>query len=210
MNNILLEVDASVDSLAALDVAVSLTRSASDIMVIPQYVIDTAAIWKFLGMEKPGLVGSGPHFQAFDSIKICLKELAETILQSYRARCDNLQCFADVTIDEGDWLSTVAAKAHLLKAVVLVGKYTLTRVAKEKDVTPEEIARSINHPLVIIDKDRLSCGCFPVLTTEPSNIDSAPRELTSCMLRDLFARVDDATCCQAKKGLETASEKLSG
>jgi hypothetical protein len=159
MNNILLEIDGSADALTALDMAISLTRAQPTVTITPHYVVDTQSVWKFLGMEKPGLVGSGPYFQAFDSVKAALYELMETITESYQVRCEHLANFADLVIDEGDFISKVKERATVLKAPVLIGKATLLRNAEANNKTLAEVADSIQLPLVVVDQTALLCGC---------------------------------------------------
>lgn len=169
MYNVLLEIDGSADGLAALDIGLSLTRSSPQVIVYPHHVVDTQAIWKLLGMEKPGLVGSGPYFQAFDSFKSALYELIETINESYQARCGHLEQFANIAIDEGDFVSRVRDRAAALKALVLVGKSTLLRNAEATKMTISEISDDIHFPLIVVDQAALlcGCGCFRVLSAEP-------------------------------------------
>jgi hypothetical protein len=163
MHNILLEIDGSADSLAAVNVAMSLTSLVPQSRVTAQYVLDTPGIWNFLGMQDPGLVGSGPYFQAFDSIKISLRELAETVVESYRARCNSIDRFAEMIIDEGEWLSLVAERSRALQPLVVIGKSTLVRVAKEANKTPAEIGNSISYPVVVVDRELVPSACFPVI-----------------------------------------------
>lgn len=172
MYNILLEIDGSADCLAAVQVAMSLMCMMPQSKVVAQYVLDTPAVWSFLGMGEPGLVGSGPYFQAFESIKTSLRDLAETVLESYQARYDNIKCFSEVIIDEGEWLSTVAQRAKMLQPLVIVGRSTLARVAKEANLTPDEIAKAISYPIVVVDKELLSAHSFPVLASHSTVLDS--------------------------------------
>lgn len=169
MYNVLLEIDGSADGLAALDIGVFLARSSPQVVVYPHYVVNTQAIWKFLGMEKPGLVGSGPYFQAFESFKAALYELMETINESYQARCGHLEQFADIAIDEGDFVSKVKDRAAVLNALVLVGKSTLLRSAEATKMTISEISDDIRFPLIVVDQAAplCGCGCFRVLSAEP-------------------------------------------
>ena len=166
MHNILLVIDGSADSLAAVNVAISLTKQVPQSQVLALYVLDTPAVWNFLGAPEPGLIGSGPYFQACESIKNSLRDLAETVVDSYRARCNNVECFAQVIVDEGAWLDKVAERAKMLQPLILVGNSILTRISKEANLTVSEIANYLSYPMVVVDRTALSSACFPVLASK--------------------------------------------
>jgi predicted LPLAT superfamily acyltransferase len=168
----------------------SLTCLLPQSKVAAQYVLDTPALWRYLGMGEPGLVGSGPYFQAFESIKTSLREMAETVLGSYQARCENLRGFAEVIIDEGDWLSMVAERARMLQPLVLIGKSTLVRAAKEANVTPAEIAKAISCPVVVVSKELISSGCFPVLASDSTGCGTQLSLSLSAIADNLLARTE--------------------
>ncbi|MBX9685687.1 MAG: hypothetical protein K2X27_03230 [Candidatus Obscuribacterales bacterium] len=185
MYNILLEIDGSADALAALDVAMSITLPT--IAVTPHYVLNTQAIWKFVGMEKPGLIGSGPYFQAFGAIKASLYDLMDTVSESYQARCSQFQHFADLVIDEGDFVCKINERATELRAAVLIGKTTLFRNAEATNKTIAEITHGINSPLIVIDQAALfcGCGCFRLLSADAGQYRTEP--LLPETLNDLLA-----------------------
>jgi hypothetical protein len=141
-------------------------------------------------MGEPGLVGSGPYFQAFESIKTSLREMAETVLGSYQARCENLKSFAEVIIDEGDWLSMVVERARMLQPLVLIGKSTLVRAAKEANVTPAEIAKAISYPVVVVSKELISSGCFPVLASDSTGCGTQLSLSLPAIADNLLARAE--------------------
>lgn len=205
MYNILLEIDGSADGLAALDIAVSLTSSSPQVIVHPHYVVDTDGIWKFLGMEKPGLVGSGPYFQAFDSFKAALYELMETINESYQARCRHLEQFDNIAIDEGDFVTKVKDRAAALKALVLVGKSTLLRSAEATKMTISEISDHIHLPLIVVDQAALlcGCGCFRVLSAEPEQC--CTRMIPPQTLTDLLAASSQSSQTDASPSVPIAA-----
>jgi|688.fasta_scaffold428831_2 hypothetical protein len=188
MYKILLEVDGSADSLAAVNVAILLTSLAPQSTVAAQCVLDTPGIWKLLGLQDPGLVGSGPYFQAFESIRNSLRDLAETVLESYQARCNNA-CFAEILIDEGDWLSSVVERAEALHPLVIVGKSTMERVAKEASMTVPELVKKISYPVVIVDKEQLPSGSFPMFSAD-ANVTVLDLKLLLEKAQEVFDRTN--------------------
>lgn len=169
MYNVLLELDGSADALAALNIAESLSHTSPQVLITAHYVVDSQAVWKFLGMEKPGLIGCGPYFQACESITSSLYELMETVSLSYQARCGHLEQFSKLVVDEGEFATMVEQRAADLKALVLIGKSTLLRNAEAAKSTVSEIATTIHSPLIVVDQTALlcGCGCFRLLSTRP-------------------------------------------
>ncbi|MBY0551111.1 MAG: universal stress protein [Candidatus Obscuribacterales bacterium] len=109
-NSILLPITGSEESLYAAELAWYLAKQ-TDSKLTAQHVIDTASSLRFLGIEKPGLIGSGPFLAAFDTIQGALRNIANKLEDSYTARVSPLGIQSSFVIDEGDPVEEVCKRA---------------------------------------------------------------------------------------------------
>jgi len=116
--------DGSQEAMWAADLAALLARkTASDLTV--QTVVDSAAMWKLIGQELPGIIGSGPYIAAYQSVQTILKSLAETLVAACEARLDS-DLSLKMVIDDGNVAEEICRRAQR-HDLLIIGHQEISR-----------------------------------------------------------------------------------
>lgn len=167
-SSILLPITGSEDSLYAAELAWYLAKR-TDSKLTAQHVIDTASSLRFLGIEKPGLIGSGPFLAAFDTIRGALRDIADKLEDSYTARVTPLGIQSSFVIDEGDPVEEICKRADSHTLIVTghhpvqieyrqenkARKLSLTQTLVRKSPVPVMIVR---RPITNISRLAIFCS----------------------------------------------------
>jgi nucleotide-binding universal stress UspA family protein len=101
VGSILLPLAGSQESLYALEFAWSLAEVTGS-KVNAQHVVDTRGAFELVGMERPGIVGSGLYVSAYQAVCQSLKGISEKLSESYLARAAGRGIAGELFIDEGE------------------------------------------------------------------------------------------------------------
>jgi nucleotide-binding universal stress UspA family protein len=164
--SILLSIDGSAESRSAAHIAWQLARQTES-SITAQYVVDSAAVWKFLSYSSAGFIGSGPYMEANSQINEALRSIADSVLLSYNSQAEGQGIHNCSYIDEGDIVNSICdrAKEHDL---VVIGH----SAGRENDIFLE-LGKICPCPVLIIQKNttRWSRICV-LLTDETVNEDT--------------------------------------
>lgn len=105
---ILLPFTGSQESLYASQLAWALAEQTNSI-VDAQHVIDIRGALEFVGLEKPGLVGSGPYLASYETVCQALREIAEKLEDAYDARVTK-EIHGKVFLDEGEPIEEICRR----------------------------------------------------------------------------------------------------
>lgn len=114
----LLCIDGSKQSLDAAEAAWSLAESIKA-RVVCQTVVDTQAIWNFVGRETAGLIGSGPYMAAHEAVKTALLGVGEALLSAYDARALAHTVDSECLLIEGCLTDEIAKNSKNYSLVVM-------------------------------------------------------------------------------------------
>lgn len=106
----LLSLDGSSESRSAASFAWALANRTGA-RVVAQYVVDSAAVWRFLSFDLAGFVGSGVFMAAREKIIDALHSIAEALLLSYAYQAEGQGIEPVTCIDEGDPVTEIANRA---------------------------------------------------------------------------------------------------
>lgn len=105
---ILLPFTGSQESLYASQCAWTLAEQTNSV-VDAQHVIDTRGALEFVGLEKPGLVGSGPYLAGYEAICQSLREIGDKLEDAYSARVTR-KIHGKVFLDEGEPIEEICKR----------------------------------------------------------------------------------------------------
>lgn len=114
----LLSLDGSSESRSAASFAWALANRTGA-RVVAQYVVDSAAVWRFLSFDLAGFVGSGVFMEAREKMIDALHSIAEALLLSYAYQAEGQEIEPVTCIDEGDPVTEIARQAKEHDLVVL-------------------------------------------------------------------------------------------
>lgn len=106
----LLTLDGSSESRSAASFAWDLANRTGA-RVVAQYVVDSAAMWRFLSFDQAGFVGSGVFMEAREKMIDALHSIAEALLLSYAYQAEGQGIEPVTCIDEGDPVTEIANRA---------------------------------------------------------------------------------------------------
>ncbi len=115
---ILLPITGSQESLYALEFAWALAHQTNSI-VNAQHVVNVGGALEFVGMERPGIIGSGPYVAAYEVICDSLREIGEKLADSYAARAEGQRINGEVYIDEGETVDAICKRLPMHDLVVM-------------------------------------------------------------------------------------------
>lgn len=110
-SSILLPITGSLESLNAAELAWYLAGQ-TDSELTAQHVIDIGTLLAFLGIEKPGLIGSGPFLTAYETMGRALRDISDKLEDSYTARVSSLGIKSAFVVDEGDPVEEICKRAR--------------------------------------------------------------------------------------------------
>src|SRR6185369_7253796 len=79
-NSVLLAIDGSLESICAAKAAWRLAEKTKDGSVTAQYVLDGPAVWKFLGFDRRGFIGSGPYVAGYLNVCNSMRLVGDALL----------------------------------------------------------------------------------------------------------------------------------
>lgn len=186
--------DGSKESLMAADVACSLSRSqASTLTAIS--VVDTKAIWELLGCSAPGLIGSGPYFQAYEKIKESLRTISETLVNSFEATKGSSSALTESTIVEGDPFHEILERSKDFDLLIM-GRHGLSQRSSSHNALAERLAATCPCPFLAIIPEKEIQVARLIIDSKTSNKDEVIKfcKLTrSAKLQPEIAIVGDDT-----------------
>lgn len=144
--SILLPVTGTRESLHAAELAWYLARQ-TNCSVLAQHVIDITSTLEFIGVTKPGLIGSGPYVAAYESICRTLRDVANKLDDSYTARVSGLGIDSTFVIDEGDPAREILQRAEDCSLIV-IGHSALTR--SRQSLLVESLLRNSSIPVLVV------------------------------------------------------------
>lgn len=116
--SILLPITGSQESLYAIELAWALARQTNS-TVNAQHVVNVGGALEFVGMERPGIIGSGPYLGAFEMICDSLREIGEKLADSYAARAEGQRIAGEVFIDEGETVEAICKRLPMHDLIVM-------------------------------------------------------------------------------------------
>jgi nucleotide-binding universal stress UspA family protein len=116
--SILLELDGSAQTRYAAEVAWTLGQAAG-FRVDAQHVVDSLAAWDFLAFDIAGFIGSGPYFEAHDSMRGCLSSIGKNLIDVYKQLADKNGIDGEAFLDEGSTIREICFRAAGYDLVVM-------------------------------------------------------------------------------------------
>jgi len=114
----LLEVDGSAESRSMAYLTWELAKQ-SGARVATHHVVDTAAIWRFLGYDLAGFVGSGLYMDARERMTEIMQSIGEALMVSYGSQIAGQALEFENYIDQGDPATEIAKRARDHDMVVI-------------------------------------------------------------------------------------------
>jgi nucleotide-binding universal stress UspA family protein len=145
MKSYLLALDGSKESLIAAELAWKLA-AANDAKVLAQTVVDSQLLWRFIGNDVPGIIGTGPYMAAHETIHAAMKNVQETLLEAYDARARGHKVASESVLDEGITLDEITKRAK---------DHTFVIMGHRRGHESEERAGTWHYSLA----ERLACVC---------------------------------------------------
>src|SRR5271155_3664113 len=116
--SILLGLDGSAQARYAAELAWSMAKIGS-MRVDAQHVIDSLASWDFLNFDIAGFIGSGPYFEAHETMRSTLQELGQNLISAYRSIAEQNGVVSEVFLDEGTTIREISQRAKKHDLVVI-------------------------------------------------------------------------------------------
>ena len=154
-NKILLGLDGSAQSRYAAEIAWALAK-AGGMHVDAQHVVDSLAAWDFLAFDIAGFIGSGPYFEAHETMRNTLTDIGRNLIEVYRTLAVQQNITGDAFLDEGATIREICYRAKDYSVVVLGQQSTgMASPAEDSRKLPRRsIAESLTHycprPLLVV------------------------------------------------------------
>lgn len=161
--SILLGLDGSAQARYAAECAWALAK-AGNMKVDAQHVIDSLASWDFLNFDIAGFIGSGPYFEAHETMRNALQELGQSLVTAYTSISEQNGVVSEAFLDEGTTIREICGRAKKYDMVVLGQRGTgMGSPEEDKRKLPRRsTAESLTHycpkPLLVV-QDR--CKLWP-------------------------------------------------
>jgi nucleotide-binding universal stress UspA family protein len=180
--SILLGLDGSAQSRYAAEIAWSMAKAGS-MRVDAQHVIDSLAAWDFLNFDIAGFIGSGPYFEAHETMRAALQELGQSLIGAYTSIAEQNGIVSQAFLDEGTTIREICGRAKKYDMVVIGQRGTgMGSPEEDKRKLPRRsIAESLTHycpkPLLVVqDRTRFWNSARIMLGThkvDPTLVQSA-------------------------------------
>jgi nucleotide-binding universal stress UspA family protein len=154
-NKILLGLDGSAQSRYAAEIAWSLAK-AGNMHVDAQHVVDSLAAWDFLAFDIAGFIGSGPYFEAHETMRNTLTDIGRNLIEVYRSLAAQQNIKGEAFLDEGATIREICYRAKDYSMVILGQQSTgMSSPAEDSRKLPRRsIAESLTHycprPLLVV------------------------------------------------------------
>lgn len=152
---ILLGLDGSVQSRYAAELAWALARTG-EMEVDAQHVIDSLAAWDFLSFDIAGFIGSGPYFEAHETMRNTLQSIGRNLIDVYTSLAKQNSVEGQSYLDEGTTIREICHRARDYQIVVLGQRSTGmdTPSGDQRKLPRRSLAESLTHycprPLLVV------------------------------------------------------------
>lgn len=152
---ILLGLDGSAQSRYAAELAWALSK-AGNMPVDAQHVVDSLAAWDFLNFDIAGFIGSGPYFEAHETMRNTLQEIGQNLIDVYRNLAQQNGIEGEAYLDEGTTIREICWRAKDAELVLLGQRGTGMQSPNEdkRKIPRRSIAESLTHycprPLLVV------------------------------------------------------------
>jgi nucleotide-binding universal stress UspA family protein len=161
-NKILLGLDGSAQSRYAAELAWAMAK-AGKMNVDAVHVVDSLAAWDFLAFDIAGFIGSGPYFEAHETMRNTLTEIGTNLIEVYRSLAVQQNVKGEAFLDDGATIREICWRAKDYDCVVIGQQSTGMNSPNEdqRKLPRRSVAESLTHycprPLLVV-QDR--CKTF--------------------------------------------------
>lgn len=154
-NKILLGLDGSAQSRYAAELAWALAK-AGKMSVDAQHVVDSLAAWDFLAFDIAGFIGSGPYFEAHETMRNTLTSIGSSLIEAYRSLAAQAGVPGEAFLDDGATIREICWRAKDYELVVIGQQSTGMNSPSEdqRKLPRRSIAESLTHycprPLLVV------------------------------------------------------------
>lgn len=153
--SILLPITGSQASFYAMDLAWTLAENTRA-QVNAQHVIDIRGALEFIGLENPGLIGSGPYLAAYEKICAAMRDVSTKLQEAYAARLNGQTRGGKMFVDEGDPAEEICSRS-LKHDLVIMGHRRRERTVFADGQTvklslAEKLVQYARIPVLIVQK----------------------------------------------------------
>ncbi len=151
----LLAMDGSQEAMWAADLAALLASKTGSKLTV-QTVVNSQAVWKLIGQELPGIIGSGPYLAAYQSVQTILKSLAETLVTACEARFSS-ELSVEMVIDDGNVKEEICRRAEH-HDLLIIGHQEISRFDNQfrhghmKQSLCQQVAEACATPILIVQR----------------------------------------------------------
>jgi nucleotide-binding universal stress UspA family protein len=152
---ILLGLDGSAQSRYAAELAWAIAKSG-EMRVDAQHVVDSLAAWDFLAFDIAGFIGSGPYFEAHETMRTTLHDIGQNLIDVYRSLAQQNGIEGEAYLDEGTTIREICHRAKDTELVVLGQRSTGMQSPDEdqRKIPRRSVAESLTHycpvPLLVV------------------------------------------------------------
>jgi nucleotide-binding universal stress UspA family protein len=154
-DKILLGLDGSAQSRYAAELAWAMAKTGN-MNVDALHVVDSLAAWDFLAFDIAGFIGSGPYFEAHETMRNTLTEIGRNLIEVYRSLAAQQNVKGEAFLDEGATIREICWRAKDYSVVIMGQQSTgMQSPAEDQRKLPRRsIAESLTHycprPLLVV------------------------------------------------------------
>lgn len=156
--SILLPLAGSQESMYAAELAWALAKRTRSV-VNAQHVVDTRGAFELVGMERPGLVGSGLYVSAYEAVCQSLRSIAEKLSESYLSRATGQEVPGQIFIDEGEPVEEISRRQREHDLIVMGHRQRAPFALPDCQTVRLSLAEILAHhtsvPLLIVQQPAL-------------------------------------------------------
>lgn len=217
--SILLPVTGSRESMFAMDLAWKLGERLK-MSVNAQHVVNTRGALEVLGLTTPGIIGSGPYVDAYESLCGAMRDIAAKLEDSYLARMAGRNATGTWFVDEGEPVAEIVYRLPQHRLLIM-GHHHQPELPLLKHQTirlpmAEILAQLSTIPLLVVQKQfasiselALICAVDHVNTMWIHNcMEMAQALKVACSLTFLAAGQHEEPPTEFVRDLKEASPKL--
>lgn len=153
--SILLPLAGSQESMYALEFALTLAQKTGS-KINAQHVVDTRGAFELVGMERPGIVGSGLYLDAYEAVCQSLRNIADKLSDSYEARTACRGIEGELFIDEGEPVEEIFRRQSEHDLIIMGHRQRSAFALPERQTVrlslAEILAQNSSIPLLIVQQ----------------------------------------------------------
>jgi nucleotide-binding universal stress UspA family protein len=141
--------------------------------VTAQHVVDTYTAWSLLGNDVPGLIGSGPYVEAYDTTCVSLRSIGQKLALKYESMSGSQKIKSDCIVEEGDPVAEICRRAADHDLVIMGHRPARTndRFHGMRSSIAEDLANHCPRPLMVIqDESKIWTKMKILVSAEHLNI----------------------------------------